>query len=73
VLLAFLAKNLPVEALEGAYDRALGISYDEYRGQVVEFLEESELAMRGTEDAWDEMRLRVADLIEAILALAGRA
>ena len=72
-LLEFLAGNLSVELLEAAYDRALGINYDEYRGQVIEFLEEPQLALRGTEDAWDEMRLHVAALIEATLALGGGA
>jgi len=72
VLLEFLAENLPVDHLEAAHDRALGIGHDEYRGQVVEFLEESELARQGTEDAWAEMRLRAAALIEAILDRRGR-
>jgi hypothetical protein len=72
VLLEFLAENLPVEVLEAAHDRALGIGYDEYRGQVIEFLEGSEVGLRGTADAWDEMRLRTAALIEAVLVL-GRA
>lgn len=72
VLLEFLAENLPVDHLEAAHDRALGIGHDEYRGQVIEFLEESELARQGTEDAWAEIRLRAAALIEAILDWRGR-
>lgn len=65
-LIDFLAKTLPSHHLEEAHARALAISYDEYRGQVVEFLEESERASLGTEGAWDEMRLRAASLIENI-------
>ena len=70
VLVDFLAANLPVDRLEAARDRALGISFDEYRGQVIEFLEDEERASQGTEDAWDEMRLRAVELIEAIFRAA---
>ena len=66
-LLDFLAETVPSDHLEEAHTRALTISYDEYRGQVIEFLDESERASRGTEGAWDEMRLRAAVLIEATL------
>lgn len=66
VLVDFLADNLPVDRLDVAHDRALGISFDEYRGQVIEFLEDAERVRQGTEGAWDDMRLRAAALIEAI-------
>jgi predicted nucleotidyltransferase component of viral defense system len=65
-LLDFLAKTVPADHLDEAHARALTISYDEYRGQVIEFLEESERAGQDTESAWDEMRLRVDALMEAI-------
>ena len=58
--------------LRDAHGNALAISFDEYRGQVIEFLEDAERASQGTEDAWDEMRLRAAALIEAILDRQGR-
>lgn len=70
-LLDFLAKTLPRDRLEEAYGRALAISYDEYRGQVIEFLGESDRLSKGTESAWDEMRLRAAALIESVLVLKG--
>lgn len=73
LLLDFLAHTVPTGHLEEAHARALIISYDEYRGQVIEFLDESDRAARGTGAAWDDMRLRVAALIEAIRARAGRA
>ena len=71
-LLDFLSKTLPTVDLKEAHSRALAITFEESRGQVMEFLEESERARRGSEDAWDEMRLRAAALIEAITALRGR-
>ncbi|NJD19755.1 MAG: nucleotidyl transferase AbiEii/AbiGii toxin family protein [Gemmatimonadetes bacterium] len=69
--LEFLAQASPADQLEEAHARALTISYEEYRGQVTEFLDEPERAARSTEAAWDDMRLRVAALMEAILARAG--
>ncbi len=66
-LLDFLAKALPRERLQEGYDRALGISYREYEGQVFEFLAEEARSHYGTESAWDEIRLRAAGLIENVL------
>lgn len=39
------------------------LEYDAYEGQVVEFLEDDARARYGTSDAWDEMRLRVMELL----------
>jgi hypothetical protein len=64
---------VPTGHLEEAHARALTITYDAYRGQVIEFLDESDRAARSTGAAWDDMRLRVAALIEAILGRVGRA
>ncbi len=66
-LLDFLAKALPRERLQEGYDRALGISYRQYEGQVFEFLAEEARSHYGTESAWDEIRLRAAGLIENVL------
>ena len=41
------------------------LEYDEYKGQVVEFLEDDARRRYGTQAAWDEMRLRVLDLFDA--------
>jgi hypothetical protein len=65
-LLDFLAKNLSPDQLQEARTRSLAISFDEYRGQVLEFLEEAERESQGTEGAWDEIRLRTEELVEAI-------
>lgn len=46
--------------------------HDEYRGQVLEFLEEAERETQGTEDAWDAMCLQTAALMDAILDQRGR-
>ena len=51
--------------------RRLEISYDEYRGQVVEFLPEGVRADHELDMVWDEMRLSAATLIEAAISLRG--
>lgn len=66
-LLEFLAKGLHHDRLKEAHDRALAISYSEYAGQVFEFLGTEARARYGTESIWDELRLRVAVLIEDVL------
>ena len=65
-LLQFLVKALRPDRVEEAYSRALAISYREYEGQVFEFLGEKARSRYGTESAWDEIRLRVAALIENV-------
>jgi len=66
-LIAFLARTLPRRRLEEGYERALGISYGEYEGQVFEFLAEEARLHYGTQSTWDEIRLRTAALIEKVL------
>lgn len=66
-LIALLAKALPRQRLEEGYERALGISYREYEGQVFEFLAEDIRSYYGTQSTWDEIRLRTAALIENVL------
>ncbi len=65
----FLAHTVDDEILQRAHDRALEISYDEYRGQVVEFLPESVRADHELNMVWDEMRLTAATLVEAAISL----
>lgn len=71
-LLQYLAEALRPDRLEEAYSRALAISYREYEGQVFEFLGEQARSRYGAESAWDEIRLRVAALIENVLKRQGR-
>lgn len=66
-LIGFLAGGLRRGVLEESYKRALEISYSEYEGQVLEFLEDDARSRYGTEEAWDEMRLDAAGLIERVL------
>lgn len=61
-----LAKELPADTLKEAHARALAITYQEYVGQVVEFLSEEGRATHGNENAWDDMRLHVAGLTEGV-------
>jgi hypothetical protein len=71
-LLEFLAATLRHDRLEEAHARALAISYGEYKGQVFEFLGEEARSRYATESMWDEMRLRVAALIESVLKCQAR-
>ncbi len=66
-LLEFLANGIRPEQLREAYARALEITYRQYEGQVFEFLGEEARRRYGTESTWDEMRLRVAALVESVL------
>jgi hypothetical protein len=71
-LVRFLAEELEPSRLKEAHARALAITYAEYEGQVIEFLGEEARGRFGTEDAWDEMRLHAAGLIENVLGLQER-
>ncbi len=68
-LIRYLAKALPASTLKEAQARALAITYEEYVGQVIEFLGERARATHGNENAWDEMRLHVAGLTERVMTL----
>lgn len=68
---AFLAEGLGARLLETAHDRALEITYGEYEGQVLEFLEPEIRSEYDRPPVWDEMRLRTADLIERVRAARG--
>ncbi|MFQ5743813.1 MAG: nucleotidyl transferase AbiEii/AbiGii toxin family protein [Acidobacteriota bacterium] len=67
--LSYLAEVFQSKTLEQAHDRALGVSYGEYRGQVLEFLSEEARARFEDERAWDEVQLSVVGLIERIADL----
>lgn len=68
-LIGYLATQLPTGTLKEAHARALAITYDEYVGQVIEFLGEQARVTHGDENSWDEMRLHVAALIERVMKL----
>ena len=68
-----LAHEVDDEILQRAHDRTLEISYDEYRGQVVEFLPGGVRADHKLDVVWDEMRLNVASLLEAAIDPRGSA
>lgn len=66
-LIRYLGKGLTASTLKEAHARALAITYEEYVGQVMEFLGEQTRATYGNQAAWDDMRLRAAGLIESVL------
>jgi hypothetical protein len=53
--------------IQVAIARALELSYDEYRGTVVDYLEEDVADVLGTEDAWSGMVLAVTERLEGML------
>src|SRR3972149_5559405 len=66
--LAFLRRSLNDDTLGEARNRALTLSFAQYRDTVVEFLDPAERLSLATERAWDEQRLFAVELIEAIVA-----
>ncbi|MGH7571950.1 MAG: nucleotidyl transferase AbiEii/AbiGii toxin family protein [Gemmatimonadota bacterium] len=61
-----LRDSIPPEDLFEAHRRTLEIPYEEYRGQVLEFLEMEERSQFEGEAVWDDLRLDVAEFIEDI-------
>lgn len=70
-LLRFLAGGLSQERLEEALKRAFTMTFDEYEGTVLEFLDDAARRRHGTEDAWADFQIQAAALIEAVLARRG--
>ena len=66
--LAFLRRSLNDDTLGEARNRALTLSFEQYRDTVVEFLDPAERASLATQRAWDEQRLFAVELMEAIVA-----
>ncbi len=64
VLSADLIRGLSQSDLRGARDRIYEIEYPQYRDTVVSFLDPKERTAYESRETWDEMRLRVAELIE---------
>lgn len=50
--------------LRAAKERALALSYDEYAGTVVPYLQEEIAELYGSRDAWGDMQLRVVERLE---------
>ena len=67
-----LADTLVAQELRLAYDRALEITFEQYQGQVLEFLEGEAADRYGTESAWDEIRLQAASLLERVMERQGK-
>jgi hypothetical protein len=61
---ALAAVAVPVEELQAAVERARALSYDEYAGTVVPYLEEGIVEVLGTSEAWTQMQLRVVERLE---------
>jgi Nucleotidyl transferase AbiEii toxin, Type IV TA system len=67
-LLTFIAAGLGRDRLEEARDRTFTITFDEYEGRVLEFLDEGERLLYGTKDRWHNFQLETAELIESAMA-----
>ena len=61
-LLTFLAAGRSDEGLDGALQRVFTITFDEYEGRVLEFLDDDARGRCGTEDAWADLQLQAATL-----------
>lgn len=66
-LIDFLAENIDSDILELAWERALELEYPEYESLVVRFLEDDVRRKYRSQERWDELRLRVVSLVDAIL------
>ncbi len=57
---------LPVrDSIPMALERALDVSYADFKSQVASYLEPDQLDALGTRGAWDEIQLRVVEALEA--------
>lgn len=54
------------DALPAALERALDVSYDDYRAQVVAFLEPDHQELLGSRESWDDMQSAVVDFIQGL-------
>lgn len=57
--------ELDPDSIEAAVARAQALTFDEYRGTVVPYLEEELWAVVGSAEAWEAMRTRVIVALEA--------
>ncbi len=67
-LVTHVGQHVEPGTLDLAAQRTYEITFEEFEGQVVEFLAEEARVTYGTREAWDEVRLRVASAIEAATA-----
>lgn len=65
-LVSFLADGLTPDQVARAYDRTFDLSYPEFEGQVVEFLDDEGKARYGRPEAWTELKLHAGYLIEQV-------
>jgi hypothetical protein len=65
--LAGLRRGLAAADLEEAGRRAWAIGYEQFRGQVVEFLADEDQRALDNVLEWERRQLFVAELIEAVL------
>lgn len=62
---ALAAAPLDPDAIEAAVERARALTYDEYESAVVPYLEEELWPIFGTAEAWEAVRARVIETLEA--------
>lgn len=67
ILASQLRDCIASENLLEALNRTLEILYEEYRDQVLEFLEMEDRSRYEGEDVWDDLRLAVAEFIEVVI------
>jgi hypothetical protein len=60
-----ITQGLTRAEIQEARERIFSVSYEQYRDTVVTFLEPEDATAHGSPEVWDEVRLRVAALLEA--------
>lgn len=65
-LISFLAGGLTADQMGRAYDRTFELSYPEFEGQVVEFLDEEGKERFGRPEAWADLQLHTGYLLEQV-------
>lgn len=65
--IGYLSGTIESEILQQAHDRALGMSYEEFEGQVLEYLAEDMRERFLSRESWEELQLQVAAMIDRVM------
>lgn len=61
------SKNLKKDKIEKAYENLFSVTFEQFRDRIVSFLPSDEQVIYGTTLFWDEIKLKVASLIEGLM------
>ncbi len=63
---SLVAQTTDEATLAVAHDRAMEMSYEEFEGQVLEFLDDETRDRYGTPEVWDAIRLETASFLDDV-------